>query len=71
MLGTSGRLETNRGWLRGWVGDWVAGWWWWLVQVVVVLVMMMTMAMVIALRIHSMGGVEEDRHGGSKSALVG
>ena len=72
MVGTSGRLETNRGWLRGWVGDWVTGWWWWwLVLVVVVQVMIMTMAMVIAPPIHAMCGVEEDRYGGSKSALVG
>ena len=54
------------------MGDWVTGWWWWwLVLVVVVLVMMMTMAMVIAPPIHAMCGVEEERYGGSKSALVG
>ena len=42
-----------------------------MVLVVVVQVMMMTMAMVIAPPIHAMCGVEEDRYGGSKSALVG
>ena len=46
-------------------------WWWWLVLVVVVQVMMMTMAMVIAPPIAAMCGVEGDRYGGSKSALVG